>query len=73
MASEDFPAPSEGFVLTHCIVAADVARSRVVPAGEDPAQSVVVPGCGSGRRVGGWPMTCPACAWRLPVIQQVWS
>jgi hypothetical protein len=28
MASEDFPAPSEGFVLTHCIVAADVARSR---------------------------------------------
>jgi hypothetical protein len=25
MASEDFPAPSEGFVLTHCIVAADVA------------------------------------------------
>jgi catechol 2,3-dioxygenase-like lactoylglutathione lyase family enzyme len=28
MASEDFPAPSEGFVLTHFIVAADVARSR---------------------------------------------
>jgi catechol 2,3-dioxygenase-like lactoylglutathione lyase family enzyme len=28
MADEDFPAPSEGFVLTHFIVAADVARSR---------------------------------------------
>ena len=28
MASEDFPAPSEGFVLTHFVVAADVARSR---------------------------------------------
>ena len=28
MASQDFPAPSEGFVLTHFIVAADVARSR---------------------------------------------
>ena len=28
MASEDFPAPSEGFVVTHFIVAADVARSR---------------------------------------------
>jgi glyoxalase/bleomycin resistance protein/dioxygenase superfamily protein len=28
MAREDFPAPSEGFVLTHFIVAADVARSR---------------------------------------------
>jgi catechol 2,3-dioxygenase-like lactoylglutathione lyase family enzyme len=28
MASEDFPAPSEGFVLTHFIVAEDVARSR---------------------------------------------
>jgi hypothetical protein len=28
MASEDFPAPSEGFVLTHFIVAADVGRSR---------------------------------------------
>jgi hypothetical protein len=28
MASEDFPAPTEGFVLTHFIVAADVARSR---------------------------------------------
>jgi catechol 2,3-dioxygenase-like lactoylglutathione lyase family enzyme len=28
MAAEDFPAPSEGFVLTHFIVAADVARSR---------------------------------------------
>jgi hypothetical protein len=28
MAGDDFPAPSEGFVLTHFIVAADVARSR---------------------------------------------
>jgi len=28
MASDDFPAPSEGFVLTHFIVAKDVARSR---------------------------------------------
>jgi catechol 2,3-dioxygenase-like lactoylglutathione lyase family enzyme len=28
MASEDFPAPSEGFVVTHFIVAADVASSR---------------------------------------------
>jgi len=28
MASEDFPAPSEGFVLTHFIVAADVTHSR---------------------------------------------
>lgn len=28
MAPEDFPAPSEGFVLTHFIVAADVARTR---------------------------------------------
>ena len=28
MASDDFPAPREGFVLTHFIVAADVARSR---------------------------------------------
>jgi hypothetical protein len=28
MAGDDFPAPSEGLVLTHFIVAADVARSR---------------------------------------------
>ena len=28
MAGDDFPAPSEGFVLTHFIVAADVNRSR---------------------------------------------
>ena len=28
MASEDFPAPAEGFVLTHFIVSTDVARSR---------------------------------------------
>jgi hypothetical protein len=28
MARDDFPAPSEGFVLTHFIVADDVARSR---------------------------------------------
>src|SRR5918911_3537219 len=28
MVGEDSPAPSEGFVLTHFIVAADVARSR---------------------------------------------
>jgi catechol 2,3-dioxygenase-like lactoylglutathione lyase family enzyme len=33
MAREDFPAPSEGFVLTHFIVAADVARSRDFYAG----------------------------------------
>src|SRR5215216_847959 len=33
MASEDFPAPSEGFVLTHFIVAEDVARSRDFYAG----------------------------------------
>ena len=44
MASDDFPAPTEGFVLIHFIVAEDVARSRdfytgvlggtVVPDGE---------------------------------------
>ncbi|MGH3116399.1 MAG: VOC family protein [Actinomycetes bacterium] len=28
MAADDFPAPSEGFVLTHFVVAQDVARSR---------------------------------------------
>lgn len=28
MTPQDFPAPAEGFVLTHFIVAADVARSR---------------------------------------------
>ena len=28
MATHDFPAPAEGFVLTHFIVAKDVARSR---------------------------------------------
>lgn len=28
MATEDFPAPSEGFLLTHFIVSADVERSR---------------------------------------------
>jgi catechol 2,3-dioxygenase-like lactoylglutathione lyase family enzyme len=28
VAGDDFPAPDEGFVLTHFIVAADVARSR---------------------------------------------
>jgi catechol 2,3-dioxygenase-like lactoylglutathione lyase family enzyme len=28
MAGDDFPAPSAGFVLTHFIVAEDVARSR---------------------------------------------
>jgi hypothetical protein len=28
MARDDFPAPSEGFVLTHFIVDEDVARSR---------------------------------------------
>jgi catechol 2,3-dioxygenase-like lactoylglutathione lyase family enzyme len=28
MAHEDFPAPTEGFVLTHFIVAEDVGRSR---------------------------------------------
>jgi hypothetical protein len=28
MASDDFPAPREGFVLTQFIVASDVARSR---------------------------------------------
>src|ERR687897_421499 len=28
MAGDDFPAPAEGFVLTHFIVAEDVARSR---------------------------------------------
>jgi lactoylglutathione lyase len=28
MAANDFPAPREGFVLTHFIVAADLARSR---------------------------------------------
>src|SRR5919108_6404776 len=33
MAREDFPAPSEGFVLTHFIVAEDVARSRDFYAG----------------------------------------
>ena len=33
MADGDFPAPSEGFVLTHFIVAEDVARSRDFYAG----------------------------------------
>ncbi|HEX6678011.1 MAG TPA: VOC family protein [Actinomycetes bacterium] len=33
MADDDFPAPSEGFVLTHFVVAADVARSRDFYAG----------------------------------------
>ena len=33
MATEDFPAPSEGFVLTHFIVVQDVARSRDFYAG----------------------------------------
>jgi lactoylglutathione lyase len=33
MALEDFPAPSEGFVLTHFIVSADVPRSRDFYAG----------------------------------------
>lgn len=33
MAIDDLPAPSEGFVLTHFIVAADVARSRDFYAG----------------------------------------
>src|SRR6266540_1100430 len=28
MAGDEFPAPSQGFVLTHFIVAEDVARSR---------------------------------------------
>ena len=28
MAADDFPAPREGFVLTHFIVAEDIARSR---------------------------------------------
>jgi hypothetical protein len=34
-------------------VATLTSSFRVVPAGEDPAQSVVVPGCGSERRMGG--------------------
>jgi catechol 2,3-dioxygenase-like lactoylglutathione lyase family enzyme len=33
MAPEDFPAPSEGFVLTHFVVSADVPRSRDFYAG----------------------------------------
>jgi catechol 2,3-dioxygenase-like lactoylglutathione lyase family enzyme len=33
MATGDFPAPSEGFVLTHFIVAEDIARSRDFYAG----------------------------------------
>ena len=33
MADDRFPAPSEGFVLTHFIVAEDVARSRDFYAG----------------------------------------
>ena len=33
MATEDFPAPSEGFVLTHFIVVEDVERSRDFYAG----------------------------------------
>jgi catechol 2,3-dioxygenase-like lactoylglutathione lyase family enzyme len=33
MAREEFPAPSEGFVLTHFIVSADVPRSRDFYAG----------------------------------------
>jgi hypothetical protein len=28
MAPDDFPAPSEGILLTHFIVSADVERSR---------------------------------------------
>jgi Glycosyl hydrolases family 15 len=30
-------------------------------------------GCSSGRRMGGWPTSCPACVWRLSVIQHEWS
>jgi catechol 2,3-dioxygenase-like lactoylglutathione lyase family enzyme len=33
MAAEDFPAPGEGFVLTHFVVSADVPRSRDFYAG----------------------------------------
>lgn len=33
MAGDEFPAPSEGFVLTHFVVADDVARSRDFYAG----------------------------------------
>jgi catechol 2,3-dioxygenase-like lactoylglutathione lyase family enzyme len=33
MTSDDFPAPTEGIVLTHFVVAADVARSRDFYAG----------------------------------------
>ncbi len=33
MAGDEFPAPSQGFVLTHFIVAEDVARSRDFYAG----------------------------------------
>lgn len=33
MAADDFPAPREGFVLTHFIVVEDIARSRDFCAG----------------------------------------
>jgi catechol 2,3-dioxygenase-like lactoylglutathione lyase family enzyme len=72
MASEDFPAPSEGFVLTHFIVAEDVARSRdfytrvlggkVVLDGEPTivklANSWVIINVGGDR-----PMTSPRSCW----------
>src|SRR5829696_231933 len=72
MAGEDFPAPSEGFVVTHFIVAADVARSRdfytgvlggtVVLDGEPTivklANSWVIINLGGDR-----PMTSPRSCW----------
>jgi lactoylglutathione lyase len=36
MARDDFPAPQEGFVLTHFIVATDIARSRDFYVGGGP-------------------------------------
>jgi hypothetical protein len=52
MAGDDFPAPREGFVLTHFIVAADVARSRDFYVGV--LGGTVVLGTAS-RRSSSWP------------------
>ena len=77
MASDDFPAPSEGFVLTHFIVAENVARSRdfytgvlggtVVLDGEPTivklANSWVIINVGGGR-----PTTSPRSCWNRRLI-----
>ena len=50
MADSDFPAPSEGFVITHFLVSADVGASRdcyegVLGGTTDDKPDVVLQGC----------------------------